>query len=199
MIYNGHEGLLDDIPYVTTYTTAALRPHKSRYDFIAVTGMSGVLVGSPVAIRLKVPLVVVRKPEEISHSYTDLIGGAAARGRYVFIDDFIAGGTTYGRVRERLAESDMDCRYVGCYLYSDKLLSWDGDGKVAYRPSKKKKTQAVVTYPDDGAALSVPVSFEPLSTPVFSSAERGAALRALRGLVGPFTTGPPPARMIRVA
>lgn len=179
MIYNGHEDLLDDIPYTVRYTTAALRPHKARFDFLAVTGMSGVVIGSPLAVRLEKPLVIVRKPDDSSHSYGDLIGGAAARGRYMFVDDFIASGTTFRRVRERLDALDLDCRYVGAYLYSDKLLSWDGDGKVKYRARRKTEK---VAYGDE--AVSVPVGSPPALASLFAGPARYGSLGLLRDALG---------------
>jgi len=197
MIYNGHEDLLDDIPYTLRYTTAALRPHKTRFDFLAVTGMSGVVIGSPLAVRLEKPLVIIRKEGDSSHSYGDLIGAAACKGRYVFVDDFIASGGTYRRVRERLASPELDTRYVGAYLYSDKLLSWDGDGKIKYRP-RRKTDQVDVTY-DDAEPVRKPVS--PLRQAVmeYTAAERYGALDALRGLLMPPLSPPPPTLMTRVA
>jgi orotate phosphoribosyltransferase len=187
MIYSGHNGLLDDTPYTVTYTTAALRPHKTRFDFLAVTGLSGIVVGSPVAIRLGKPLVIIRKPDDRSnHSYSDLVGENAARGRYVIIDDFIAGGGTYRRVRERLAEPELDCRYVGAYLYTDKLLSWDGDGKISYKPKREK-----------AEALNEPLSFAEASARESIAVERYGPLSALR--LALRTSEPPPTMLTQVA
>lgn len=127
MIYSGHRGYLDDIATTVRETTAALKPHKQRFDFIVATGMSGVLVASPVCIRLHRPLVVMRKAGEKSHDHCEIINGQYAEGRWLFLDDFISLGVTYLRVRACFYNT---ARYVGAYLYETQLLSWDGDGLV---------------------------------------------------------------------
>jgi hypothetical protein len=137
MIYSGHTGYLDDIPETVRKAEEDLRPFKHRFDFIAVTGMSGVLIGSPAAIRLRRPLVVLRKENDSSHSWgQDLINSDAAKGRYIILDDFIAGGSTYRRLRQRFDEGWMGdhTRYAGAYLYSERIISWDGDDVIHYDP-----------------------------------------------------------------
>jgi hypothetical protein len=139
VIYNGHYGHTDDLAAMVRRSCAALRPHLLRFDFIAVSGMSGALVGAPVSVRLHRPLVVVRKPGDTSHAGIDLVGEGNAKGRYVLLDDFISFGHTYTRIRTRMERSsDVGpvCRYAGVYLYSDGLLSWDGDEIVSWHPDR---------------------------------------------------------------
>jgi hypothetical protein len=144
MIYSGHTGYLDDIASTVRDVTDDLKPHKQRFDFLAVTGMSGVLVGSPVAIRLHRPLVVVRKDRDICHSGgEDLINRVEANGRYLILDDFISMGNTYRRLRERFDTEELAgrTRYAGTYLYSDHMLSWEGDGLIRYDPDPSRYTE----------------------------------------------------------
>jgi adenine/guanine phosphoribosyltransferase-like PRPP-binding protein len=108
-------GNLDDLEAAVRKTTKYLREHSEKFDFIAVRGMSGVLVGAPVALRLRKPLVVVRKKGEHQHAYGSLVNAAHASGRYVFLDDFISGGGTRDAVKHALAK----CTYAGSYLYHD--------------------------------------------------------------------------------
>jgi hypothetical protein len=135
VIYNGHYGSTDDLPVMVRRCADVLRPHRTRFDFIAVSGLSGAIVGAPVALRLRRPLVVVRKPEDKHHGCSDLVGELDAVGRYVVLDDLISIGHTFTRIRCRLSlpgAHGVAPRYVGVYLYSDRLLSWEGDGRVTF-------------------------------------------------------------------
>jgi hypothetical protein len=170
VIYSGHHGYLDDIAATVREVELRLRPHKQRFDFMAVTGMSGALVGSPVSIRLHKPLVVLRKEGEACHSRQDLINCAAVSGRYLILDDFVSFGTTYDRIRQRFDEMEFaaSTRYAGVYLYSDQVLSWDGDGTVSYMPKKTRRADTSISVdgfaPDDDRDIraDLKASFEKL-------------------------------------
>ena len=125
MIYHGKGpgDSLVDLPETVTKTLDALRPVRQRFDSIAVTGMSGVIVGAPVALRMNKPLVVLRKPYERGHSRTH-IGLDQVGKRVLFLDDFVAGGDTRARVREQIAKH-AKADLVGTYLYRDNELSFD--------------------------------------------------------------------------
>lgn len=107
---------LDDLKAAVDKTVTYLRRHKDKFDFIAVRGVSGLVVGAPASLRLNKPLVVVRKPGEGQHSYSSLVNGKHAKGRYVFLDDFVSGGETRQAVQAGLPT----CTYAGTYLYHDK-------------------------------------------------------------------------------
>jgi adenine/guanine phosphoribosyltransferase-like PRPP-binding protein len=128
-------GNLDDLEAAVRKTTKYLREHSEKFDFIAVRGMSGVLVGAPVALRLRKPLVVVRKPGEDQHSYGKLVNGKHATGRYVFLDDFISGGGTRDAVKQALAK----CTYAGTYLYHSR--PWD-NGQTGWVPAPAEAVAA---------------------------------------------------------
>lgn len=132
MIYHGENGLAD-IAQTVKEAVRDISPYKRRFDFIAVTGMSGCLIGAPVAVALGIPLVVVRKKGDTSHSWRPLINGSAAFGKYLFLDDFISVGTTFRRLVNVLSNEDPNPEYAGSYLYEDRVISWDGDGIVSYR------------------------------------------------------------------
>lgn len=135
MIYNGHLGRLDDIAPTVRKCADRLRPHKDKYDVIVATGLSGVLIASPLAIRLRKELVVVRKPKEDCHSLNPVVNSEAlVNKRFLFLDDFISLGGTYDRVRTIMNAPWFHTRYAGCYMYNDDVLSWDGDGIIDYRP-----------------------------------------------------------------
>jgi hypothetical protein len=87
---------------IVNYTIEALQPHKDNFDTIAVRGVSGVLVGSAVAIALNKHLIVVRKEEDDSHSGVTCEGHLTAR-RYVIVDDFISSGRTVKTIATEIA------------------------------------------------------------------------------------------------
>lgn len=128
MIYNDSHMGLDDLAKTVERTAKALLEHKDRFDFIAVRGCSGMLVGAPVSLKIDKPLVVVRKPEERSHG-RGLVNYQHAEGRYIFLDDFISSGATERATREALRENAPDTEYVGSFEYcrGDK---WDGTNYV---------------------------------------------------------------------
>lgn len=129
MIYSGHHGCLDDIGYTVKDTVAALRPVRRRFELIVVTGMSGVIVGSPVALSLRRQLVVVRKPDDKCHDVSALINGSAVTdgAPYLFLDDFVSSGRSISRVCDAMAEWEAQARYAGTYLYADQRLCWDDE------------------------------------------------------------------------
>jgi len=88
----------------------ALRGHK--FDCIAFTGMSGMLIGPPVALRLGKTFLMVRKDAYASHSTLEVEGDYAAH-RYIILDDFTESGNTIRRIREAIAVHSPDAKYVG--------------------------------------------------------------------------------------
>ena len=80
----------------------AVRACEGRpgFNMIAVQGVSGMAIGFPLAVKLGVPIVVVRKPDEDSHSDAGTITGESVKGkRCLFVDDFVSMGRTRQRVR----------------------------------------------------------------------------------------------------
>ena len=131
MIYGGNH--LDDLQEIVDRTVKDLRKEADHFDYIAVRGCSGLVVGSPVALKLNKPLVIIRKPDEKHHSYGQtLINIRHSFGRYVFLDDFICSGATRDSVVVALNNRG---EYVGAYLYNlgmDDRAGWY-EGR---RPSK---------------------------------------------------------------
>jgi hypothetical protein len=132
VIYGGHTYHLDDLGETVAETVNTLRNHQSKFDFIVVTGVSGILVGAPVAVALDIPIVVVRKPDDRAHDEQDVVNYAHAEGRWIFLDDFRQSGRTIKRVQERMGQR-LRCGkkfsppkeplnppvYVGNYMYGE--------------------------------------------------------------------------------
>lgn len=125
-INNIYSDRLSDLAQTVAEAVEDLTPYLSQFDFIAVTGMSGALVGSPVAIALDKPLTLIRKDSDSNHGSPMIVGHL--KGRYIFLDDFLASGKTRLTVIEKLKAYDRnqryydrnhkDMEYVGDYLYS---------------------------------------------------------------------------------
>lgn len=74
--------------------------------FIAVRGVSGVSVGAAVSFYTKLPLVVIRKDDEQTHSSGTVQGLFGMRGRYVIVDDLVDTGATVRAIVRALEDDD---------------------------------------------------------------------------------------------
>jgi len=120
-----------------------LQPHVAEFDVIAVTGISGLVVGAPVAVALKKPLVVVRKDGERSHAmaehnfetYGPVVGGHMMLAqRVLWLDDFEASGKTRRRVEDAI--KGYGGEFVASYLYQgdaydQPTLDWRGEEPIS--------------------------------------------------------------------
>ena len=75
-----------------------LRLLQQDYEAIAFRGMSGALIAPTVALRLKKTLIMVRKPETVTHSRMRVEGDSGAK-RYIIIDDLISTGDTVRQIQ----------------------------------------------------------------------------------------------------
>ncbi len=95
--------------------------HGTRYlpefDAIAVTGLSGLLVGPIVALELGLPLIVVRKDLKCAHS-TKRVEGYAEGLKYIILDDFVQTGNTILDIKLHVRDYDKSCKLVGAILWS---------------------------------------------------------------------------------
>ena len=131
MIYNRTNANLDDLDATVRRTTKALRPVLDRFDSIAVAGMSGVLVGAPVSLRLKKPLVIVRKDGDGSHHGSHKIVNVDNVGqRVLFLDDFVSSGNTKKRVQSKIEALKGDPRVVGQFEYGWSLRFYEDDRRI---------------------------------------------------------------------
>jgi orotate phosphoribosyltransferase len=133
MIYGSHKnfdgdsyGSFVDLDVAVRTTIAKLHKKRSKFDAIVVTGISGIVVGAPVALSLKKQLLVLRKEETFHGINNELIGRKAivAEGltKILFLDDLISTGATFRRCKAAVEEYDM--RLVGTFLYErDRFLT----------------------------------------------------------------------------
>lgn len=119
MIYSGNPDLTD-LAEIVAAAVGSIRPVCNAFDYIAVTGMSGVMVGAPIAVQIDKPIVLVRKDSDKSHSSRAISGDA--RGKYLFVDDFISTGATVRRLIDALAPEGGIM--VGGYFYHHEMSSY---------------------------------------------------------------------------
>lgn len=93
-------------------TVRALKPQLDKFDAIAFTGMSGCLIGPPVAMALGKEVIMVRKPDTSTHSGYEVEGDYNAK-RYIIIDDFRQTGETENRIVHAIKRDIPDAEYVG--------------------------------------------------------------------------------------
>jgi len=103
MIYGGEYGALTDLAQCVEKTVACMKSRIHEFDSIVVRGVSGIVVGSPVALALDKPLVVVRKPDEQNHDGSRMVVNRHHLGKWVvFLDDFRATGETEKEIRREV-------------------------------------------------------------------------------------------------
>ena len=77
----------------------ALRIQADQFDSIAFRGMSGALLGPPLAMRLNKGMLLVRKSNDNSHSSFRVEGFIGCK-RYVIVDDFVSSKNTINNIVE---------------------------------------------------------------------------------------------------
>jgi orotate phosphoribosyltransferase len=117
MIYHGNWQALNDLPSEVEKTVENLRNHVDEFDSIVVTGVSGLVVGSPVALALGKSLVIVRKMTEDCHDGNQVVNAANIGERALFLDDFVSEGNTRRKVQDAI--STTEARLYGEYMYRD--------------------------------------------------------------------------------
>lgn len=100
------------------------------FDTIAVTGISGMLIGPTLAAVTRTNLVVIPKTDnESSHRNNGPVGVIGSR--WIFVDDFICSGETRRRVREAIHKVCPDAIEVGTLEYNS---SWSSPSFTPVRP-----------------------------------------------------------------
>jgi orotate phosphoribosyltransferase len=114
------------------------------FDTIAVSGVSGLLLGPILAYMLDKNLIVVRKDGDSSHS-NYLIEGTCGR-KYVIIDDFMSTGATVSYIRQKIDKkidvSGWKPECVGFYNYDHSEFS--------HRHQRQRCEEAGIPYLNPG-------------------------------------------------
>lgn len=125
------------------------RKKTEKPDTIAVIGASGLLVGTVVAYKLNMDLLVVRKKDDVCHSSHKVEGMLG--GRYIVIDDIVESGATVAYVVTQIKQADRnvsnrreryESRCVGILCYNDQLAERRIDREV----DEKKVLHGILVY-----------------------------------------------------
>lgn len=107
---------------------------EKKIDFIAITGMSGAAIGFSVSILTKIPIALVRKSDDDTHSWYSIdvpqsaeghddfrehLRNKKARKNYLILDDLIENGKTVSRVYNKVRRSMNNTSCLGIVLYND--------------------------------------------------------------------------------
>lgn len=105
-------------------TRKALEAVEGCFDSIVVRGVSGIIVGSPVAHMMGKPIVIVRKPGVSSHAHSLISNLRHVGKRYVIVDDFVSLGRTMTVIQDAIRVESAGLRYpeapeyAGLYQYA---------------------------------------------------------------------------------
>ena len=86
-------------------------------DSIVVCGTSGLLVGPQVSEILYLNLVIVRKPNETSSSYSDFDVEGTHPSRYIILDDLVCSGSTVKYIIKTIKDETPISKCIGVYSY----------------------------------------------------------------------------------
>lgn len=118
--------------------------HGVKFDTIIGTGLSGAVIVPMMAHAMRKYFAIVRKPKEqrACHAHSVIEGKIGAR--WLFVDDMIDSGTTFGRVREAVGSWVRDNvregfkpRLVGSYTYQAmQYRQWGNPTDTPAQPPK---------------------------------------------------------------
>lgn len=160
-----------------------LKTNRVKYDTIAVSGVSGITMGSMVAFHLKKRLAIVRKKSDVTHSWITVEHLSESRNkgkfhRYVIIDDLISSGDTVKNIAANIKKETngkgecvgtvlydngvrfLDKEYLSKYIYSE-----DNDNVFSNNSMDKGKTVEVSSdlfkpvEAKAGAEIKIPIFF----------------------------------------
>ena len=93
------------------------------FNAIAVRGVSGILIGAPLASATKTDLIVIRKDDERCHSDSKAEGWGFNQ-KILIVDDFIETGDTVDQIYETITETCDSYSIAGILLYAGNLRAF---------------------------------------------------------------------------
>jgi hypothetical protein len=104
--------------------TAAYRNLQGiEFDTFVARGLSGILVAPLLARAMSRNFLIVRKPNENSHSWS-IIEGTFGR-KWIFLDDFTSSGETFRACRDAIDSFvTVPHELVGAYEYHTAPAGW---------------------------------------------------------------------------
>jgi adenine/guanine phosphoribosyltransferase-like PRPP-binding protein len=129
----GHASYLDRIFYpeklseLVDYFAIEINKDKEELDInsIAVIGVSGCVIGGALSLATGLPLIIVRKKDEKTHSFEGELNeveyiSTLDYAKYIFVDDVIDSGSTVERVNKIIGKNFGTFQNMEkIYLYSE--------------------------------------------------------------------------------
>jgi adenine/guanine phosphoribosyltransferase-like PRPP-binding protein len=95
---------------------------KQQVDLIAFTGVSGAALAFPLAYKLNMPILCIRKDGDKNHSNEEIEGNIPNNHpiNYIIIDDCIYSGATIDRIKKQIKDSGLlrKAKLKAIFLYS---------------------------------------------------------------------------------
>ena len=89
------------------------------FDYIACRGVSGLVIGSILALKLNKGLIVVRKQNDSTHRSSEVEGyPASGPFNYLIVDDLICEAETLNTIIRDIKLHNNSANVVGIYLYA---------------------------------------------------------------------------------
>lgn len=98
----------------------------NRVPILVATGVSGILGAGALASRLNLPVGVVRKDNDKTHSmYRVELPAVAVNSPWIFVDDLVDTGQTKTRVRKAISSIEgYRGEFLGTYLYESNVWQY---------------------------------------------------------------------------
>jgi len=93
-------------------------PDFPEFDAIAFRGNSGAMVAPALAMELNKYLVMVRKPNDGSHSDARVEGVIGCNYRYLIVDDTVSSGVTVVTIQKEILRVSPAAECVGILTYN---------------------------------------------------------------------------------
>jgi hypothetical protein len=124
MIHDPFSPGLDDLAVTVERSVQDLSPHQHSFTSIVTSGVSGLVVASPVAVYMGMPLVIVREGNTPKCWHASETEGVAHIGAHpLFLDDHIHLGRTFEAALHKLARAMPSAHVVATYEYAERKYS----------------------------------------------------------------------------
>lgn len=95
-----------------------LQERELDFETIAVQGVSGLIVGSPLAMALDKKIMVIRKQGDKTHCLD--VMGFGKNQKILMVDDCVETGTTLINMVTKIKSHCFNPTFVGLFLYTGK-------------------------------------------------------------------------------
>lgn len=113
-IFSGPTGFHDVVDFVVR------EAKRGKYDALAGSGFSGLLVVGAACYILGLPMIAIRKNDDMPKGDSGMVNGAVPEDghpRVALVDDFVCSGETVYRSRGAILNQWPHAVFAGCIFY----------------------------------------------------------------------------------